>query len=432
MEKKKILLIAYYWPPGGGIAVRRWMGLANAMAREGAVVHVLTIDPECAAYQHVDEALLEEIEPGICVHRVRAFNPFTAVKKFAPSAIPGAAFSENKSSGVLGRLLTVLRSHLFIPDPRKTWVRKAIKKGCALVDEHGLQTVITTSPPQSVQLIGRGIKHARSAVHWMADFRDPWTDIFYYDRLGHSALSRSIDAALERKVLQRADQVLAVSWGLRDLLAAKVAPVHHDKFHVLTNGMDFEPVELSEVSHREQGAFRVVYTGTLAPSYAPEAVLDVIAELNAAGERRPIEFDYYGGISPSYQHELEGRYAFMRFHGFVPQHQIRDVQCAADVLFLLGPDVENSTGHIPGKLFEYMGVLRPIAFLGHPTDDVSRILLDTATGVCLPRENPAEIRAALVQTLEAGHIAERVQARRENIQPYIRSNQAKRLLELFD
>ena len=75
---------------------------------------------------------------------------------------------------------------MFIPDPRKTWVRKAIQKGCALVDEYGLQTVITTSPPQSVQLIGQGIKRARPDIQWTADFRDPWTDIFYYDRLGHS------------------------------------------------------------------------------------------------------------------------------------------------------------------------------------------------------------------------------------------------------
>ena len=129
--QKNVLLIAYYWPPGGGIAVRRWMGLANALSRMGVEVHVLTIDPSSAAYQHVDESLMDEIEEGIVVHRVKAFNPFAVIKKVAPSAIPGAAFSESKSSGMLGRLLTVLRSHMFIPDPRKTWVRKAIQKGCA-------------------------------------------------------------------------------------------------------------------------------------------------------------------------------------------------------------------------------------------------------------------------------------------------------------
>ena len=426
--KKKILLIAYYWPPGGGIAVRRWMGLANALSREGVEVHILTIDSSSAAYQHVDESLADEIEDGIIVHRVKAFNPFAVIKKVAPSAIPGAAFSESKSSGILGRLLKVLRSHIFIPDPRKTWVRKAIQKGCALVDKYGLQTVITTSPPQSVQLIGQGIKRARPDIQWTADFRDPWTDIFYYDRLGHSALSRRIDAAMERRVLQQADQVVAVSWGFRDLLGSKVDPEDRGKFHVLTNGMDFDPNELKNVSRNEDGPFRIVHTGTIAQSYAPELVLDSIAALNASGEYRPFEFDYYGGVSADYQRELEERYDFIRFHGFVAQHQIGAIQRAADVLFLLGPDVDKSTGHIPGKLFEYMGALRPIAFLGHPSDDVTRILADTQTGVCLPRGNARAIREALVNLQGTASNTENVIA---NLEPYIRSNQALQLLDLL-
>lgn len=425
---KKILLIAYYWPPGGGIAVRRWMGLANALTRMGVEVHVLTIDPLSAAYHHVDESLVGALEDGIVVHRVKAFNPFAVIKKVVPSAIPGAAFSESKSSGVLGRLLTVLRSNLFIPDPRKTWVRKAIQKGCELVDECSLQTVITTSPPQSVQLIGQGIKRARPNVQWMADFRDPWTDIFYYERLGHSALSRRIDASMERKVLQQADQVLAVSWGFRDLLASKVEPEHQNKFHVLTNGMDFNPVNHENDSRNQDSPFRIVHTGTIAPSYAPEVVLDAIAALNDGGEHRSYEFDYYGGVSAEYQKELEERYDFIHFHGFVAQNQIGAIQRAADVLFLLGPDVEKSKGHIPGKLFEYMGAFRPIAFLGNPSDDVVRILEDTQTGVCLPRGDAQVIREALVHLQDSASNTEIVI---ENIQPYIRSNQAQHLLDLL-
>jgi hypothetical protein len=350
------------------------------------------------------------------------------IKKVAPSAIPGPSFSENKSSGLLGRLLTVLRSHLFIPDPRKTWVRKAVQKGCVLVDEYGLQTIITTSPPQSVQLIGQGIKRARPNVQWMADFRDPWTDIFYYERLGHSVISRRIDAAMERRALQQADQVVAVSWGFRDLLASKVEPEDRGKFHVLTNGMDFDPVDHENESRNQDGPFRIVHTGTIAPSYAPELVLDAITALNAGGEHRPFEFDYYGGISAEYRKELEERYDFIRFHGFVAQHQIGAIQRAADVLFLLGPDVDKSKGHIPGKLFEYMGALRPIAFLGHPSDDVTRILVDTQTGVCLPRGDALAIREVLVHLQGSAFNAENVIA---DIQPYIRSNQAQRLLDLL-
>ena len=158
-------------------------------------------------------------------------------------------------------------------------------------------------------------------------------------------------------------------------------------------------------------------------------MLDSIAALNASGEYRPFEFDYYGGVSADYQRELEERYDFIRFHGFVAQHQIGAIQRAADVLFLLGPDVDKSTGHIPGKLFEYMGALRPIAFLGRPSDDVTRILTETQTGVCLPRGDVRAIREALVKLQSTASNAENVIA---NLEPYIRSNQVQQLLDLLD
>ena len=163
------------------------------------------------------------------------------------------------------------------------------------------------------------------------------------------------------------------------------------------------PNELHPVSRNEDGPFRIVHTGTIAHCYAARAGFDSIAALNASGEYRPFEFDYYGGVSADYQRELEERYDFIRFHGFVAQHQIGAVQRAADFLFLsYCRDVDKSTGHIPGKLFEYMGALRPIAFLGHPSDDVTRILQDTQTGVCLPRgeRNSRGFIATLVQGTE--------------------------------
>ena len=429
---EKILIIAYYWPPGGGIAVRRWMGLANAFAASGVQVHVLTIHPDSAAYQQVDQKLVDDIDDRIVVHTVRAFNPFAPIRKWAPRAIPGAAFSERKSSSMLGRILTVLRSHLFIPDPRKTWVRKAIGQGSDLVDEYGIETIITTSPPQSVQLIGRGIKRARPNVHWMADFRDPWTDIFYYERLGHSTFSRRIDARLERKVLEAADTVLTVSWGFRDLLASKVGLAHQEKFHVLTNGMDFQPTFVdSNPNTDDDQPFRLVYTGTMAPSYAPESVLDSILQLNASGQHREIQMDYFGGISSEYQHELQGRYPFISFHGFVTQSEVVKVQKAADLLFLIGPNVAKSQGHIPGKLFEYLGAFRPIAFLGHPGDDATRILHETGAGICLPRDNSEEIIKGLVSALTTTTNGQSGTEQLQRIQPYIRSNQAQIVLDLI-
>lgn len=428
---KKVLLIAYYWPPAGGIAVRRWLGLANAWAEDGVEVHVLTIDPECAEYLQSDASLLSEVNGNIRVHHVRAFNPFVWVKRLFPKSIPGAAFSEDKSSGFKGRLLTVVRSHLFIPDPRRTWVRKAIRHGGELIRSHAITTVVTTSPPPSVHLIGQGIKALHPEVQWLADFRDPWTDIFYYDRLGHSPVSRAIDRAMERKVLERADLVSTVSWGFRDLLSEKLSAVHQGKFHVLTNGMDFEPAE-RQAAPSAEGLIRIVYTGTLAPSYAVEPVLDALTAISQLPNQKDVVLDFYGAISGEYQQALQSAYPFIQFHGFVEQKVVREAQQQADVLFLLGPDVTKSTGHIPGKLFEYLGAMRPIAFLGHPSDDVTRILEETGAGVCLPRTDNGAILSNLEKLMTGSDAAEASTGiDPEALAPYVRRNQAKQLLEIL-
>lgn len=429
--EKKILLIAYYWPPGGGIAVRRWLGMANAFSEMGMDVHVLTIDPESASYQHMDPQLVDEVAEGVTVHHVKAFNPFKWVQMWMPKAVPGAGFSGEKSGGILGRILAVLRSHIFIPDPRRTWVRGAVNKGCELVDALGISTIVTTSPPQSVQLIGRGIKRARPSVQWLADFRDPWTDIFYYDRLGHSALSRRLDARLEKNVLTEADVVVTVSWGFRDLLTDKVAPGLHDKFHVVTNGMDFVPdAKSAALATTVEGPFRIVYTGTMTSIYAPEPLFDAMLELNVRGEGRAIQLDYYGGISSDYMEELTSKYDFIHFHGFVAQQEIGHIQRGADALFLVSPDVEKARGIVPGKLFEYMGSMRPIVFLGHPHDDVSRILVEAEAGMCLPRGDSKAVREGLLEVMNT-HPREGTK-RQEKLQPFIRRNQARRILELLD
>ena len=120
---------------------------------------------------------------------------------------------------------------------------------------------------------------------------------------------------------------------------------------------------------------------------------------------------------------------FIHFHGFVAQQEISHIQRGADALFLVSPDVEKARGIVPGKLFEYMGSMRPIVFLGHPHDDVSRILVEAGAGMCLPRENSKAVREGLLEVMNT-HPREGT-TRLEKLQPFIRKNQARRVLDLL-
>jgi len=403
------------------------MALANELYRKGMEVSVLTLEPNSAEFPLLDETLEASIHPNINVHRIRAFNPFKWVKKLFSSSIPAPAFAPKSRETHSANWLTVLRSHLFIPDPRKSWNRRAVKRAIEIIQEQCIDVVITSSPPPSVHLIGLRTKR-KTGIHWIADFRDPWTDIFYYSRLGHSKLSRAIDKRLEMMVLTKADQVLAVSWGFARLLSDKLPPEHLKKFHVLTNGMDFDPSSTVSSKNSDSSVFRIVYTGVLAQSYQIEEFLESLKLISIQIKAPSIAFDFYGSAPPQYIEQLEELFDFVHFHGNLPQEKVLTKQIEADALFLIGPADYETTGHIPGKLFEYLGARRPILYFGQPNDDVMRIIQETQAGICLIRgDSPQHLRALRSQIEE--HSKDLLPV--DGLGPYLRKNQAQDFIELL-
>ena len=116
---------------------------------------------------------------------------------------------------LMQRLSLWVRGNFFIPDPRVSWVRPSVRFLKRYLREHPVDAVVTTGPPQSMHLIGLGLKKALG-VRWLADFRDPWTEIFYYKHLGLGKFADSRHHRLERQVLDSADTVIAVTPYVRD------------------------------------------------------------------------------------------------------------------------------------------------------------------------------------------------------------------------
>ena len=427
MEKRpKILIITYYWPPAGGISVKRWLSLSNEFAGLNAEVHVLTLEKESAEYHSIDVGLLDSVDSRISVHRIRAWNPFQFTKKLFKRHMPPQGFSLNTEGHKGVNLLTRLRSNLFIPDPRKTWNNKAVKKAVEIIDSFGIDTMITTSPPHSVQLIGKRVAQKRN-VNWVADFRDPWTDIFYYEQLGHSMVSRNIDRKLERNVLDKASAVTTVSWGFKSLLHGKVSNRNLEDFHVIPNGIDGN-ISSPKTTDLER-IFRVVYTGMLTDIYEIEPFLESVASHNASPGVRLIQFDFYGSIPHYYQQRLERTFSFLHFHGNRSMEEIPAIQQGADGLFLAGPKQYNS-GHIPGKLFEYLRASRTIFYLGEEASDVNRILHETDSGRLFNRKDVRSFPAILGEEVKRMDFNLDEDNREAQLSNYLRSQQAKAFLRI--
>src|SRR5690606_38352236 len=113
----------------------------------------------------------------------------------------------------------------------------ALKKASELIRQYSIDTVVTTSPPHSTQLIGLKLKQ-RFNIKWVADLRDPWTDIYYYNQFKHTALARTIDLGYERQVVEEADLIVTVSEDVKRIFASKSILPIASKTVVIPNGFD--------------------------------------------------------------------------------------------------------------------------------------------------------------------------------------------------
>ncbi len=230
---KRVLVITYYWPPNGGAGVYRWLKFSKYLPGHGWTPVIYTpANPERVAD---DPALLRDVPPELEIIQRPITEPFSLYKRFTGKAqderVQTAFLREQSGGGWKEDLALWVRSNFFIPDARVWWVRPSIAFLKDHLRKHPVDAVITTGPPHSMHLIGQGLKRALG-VTWIADFRDPWTDIDFYQQL---KLTRWADARhhrMERSVLQEADRVVTVGWRWADDLAR----IGGRPVEVVTNG----------------------------------------------------------------------------------------------------------------------------------------------------------------------------------------------------
>src|SRR5688500_17692581 len=177
---KKVLIIAYYWPPSGGSGVQRWLKFVKYLPQFGWEPYVFT--PENPSFAIRDESLLKDVPPEAEVIHFPIWEPYEAFFRVSglfgnrQTAKPTSLVSSSKTRSVFQRLSTWVTGNLLIPDPRRFWVKPSVNFLHEFLQENEIGTIITTGPPHSMHLIGRNLKRRNPHLRWFADFRDPWSD----------------------------------------------------------------------------------------------------------------------------------------------------------------------------------------------------------------------------------------------------------------
>ena len=393
---KRLLIITYYWPPTGGSGVQRWVKFSKYLPEFGWQPVVYT--PENPEQLARDESLLSDIPPCAEILKKRILEPYTLWRRLAGGKSEVNPVNAQKKS-LKQRLSLWIRGNCFIPDPRIGWVRPSVRFLKRYLREHPVDAVVTTGPPHSVHLIGLRLKKALG-LHWIADFRDPWTEMFYYKHLGLTAASDRRQHRLEQAVLDGADTVISVSPPVAaDFRAKTKTPVV-----LITNGFDDddfagESLAGAPAPQRPRTEIRLVHTGLFAADGNPLNLWDALAERCAADPdfRERLQIRLAGKVDTAITDAIRSRGLGPNLVelGYLPHDETVREQRAADILLLPLRQEPEYAKVLPGKIFEYLAAGRPVLGIGQEDGAAATVLRDAGAGQMFDWDKKEELLAFL-------------------------------------
>jgi glycosyltransferase involved in cell wall biosynthesis len=253
---KKVLIISYYWPPSGGAGVQRWLKFAKYLPQFGWQPIIYT--PENPDFSIKDESLLKDIPKEAEVLKTKIWEPYRLYKLFSgkKSENANAGFFAGGKKSWKQRLSIFIRGNFFIPDPRVFWVKPSVKYLKKYIEENAIDAIVSTGPPHSMHLIALGLKKHFPTIKWIADFRDPWTEIDFYHELQLTSWADKKHKRLEKEVIESADEVLVIG----NKMAEQFSKLK-ENVSVIYNGFDED--DFPKNPNEESNYFTIVSVGSM-------------------------------------------------------------------------------------------------------------------------------------------------------------------------
>lgn len=367
----KVLIIIYYWPPAGGSGVQRWLKFVKYLQEFG--IEPIVYCPENPSYPIIDTSLKNDIPNDIEVLTYKIFEPNQLLSSNRKQQSGGFL---NPNPTFFGKFLQFIRANFFIPDARKFWVEPSVKFLENYISKNPIDAIITTGPPHSLHLIGLGLKK-KTNCKWIADFRDPWTDIDYFHQLPLTKASLKKHYKLENDVLAAANKILVVGKSMKQKFVN-----YNIKCSVITNGFDNE-VDSSAFPLTQKFSF--VHVGLMNADRNPIVFWNVLEELivEVEGFKEDLKITLIGSIADEVSKSLQVfDKELIEKVNYLPHNQVGKYQRSSQVLLLCINNVPTSNGIITGKIFEYLQAKRPILAIGPKNGDAAEIIKKTNSGKC--------------------------------------------------
>ena len=381
---KKVLIITYYWPPTGGAGVQRWLKFSKYFRQFGWEPIIYT--PFNPDFPINDDTLLKDVPSDLTVLKTQITEPYDIYRKIMrkkkTDAVNQGFLSEEKENTFLQSAMIWVRGNFFIPDARKFWIKPSVAYLSHYIKQHKIDAVISTGPPHSMHLIAMGLKQ-KFNIPWIADFRDPWTQIDFYSQLKLSSFADAKHKKLENQVLTQANKVVTIS----PSCGKDLEILGNRTVDIITNGFDtddFTPIAIGGDSKMSDG-FMFHHTGALNKDRNPYTLWKVLGDLCKENPelKQDLILKFTGKTDAIVLESLkqQGLEANFQKLEYMPHSEIVKSMVQSPILLLPLNNTPNNAGVLSGKLFEYLAAKRPIFGVGLPNADAAAILKETQAGV---------------------------------------------------
>lgn len=380
----KVLIITYYWPPAGGSGVQRWLKFVKYLQDFGVEPVVYTV--ENPNYPILDASLLKDIPETITILKQPIREPNNVVSFFKKKKPNQSAGFLDPNPNFIGKMMQYIRANYFIPDARKYWIQPSVKYLRRYLLENSVDAIITSGPPHSLHLIGMQLKQGLD-VKWISDFRDPWTEIDYFEQLPLTKKAREKHFQLEKEVLEKSDTVLVIGKTMKTKFDAFSKNVK-----VVTNGFDSD---LNPEVEKLDVKFTITHIGLMNADRNPISFWKAISELSNESVEfaKDVRIKIVGKVAQEVKDSIQ-KYAInnVDFEGYLSHDEVRKFQQKSQVLLLAVNNVKSAKGIITGKIFEYLQAKRPILAIGPKDGDLAEIIHKTKSGEIVDFNQVSELK----------------------------------------
>ena len=421
-SKKKVLIITYYWPPSGGSGVQRWLKFSKYLRDFNIEPVIYTIDNP--SYPIKDTSLESEIPLGLEILKQPIFEPNSFLSIFGNNKKKESAGFLNPNPTLLGRFFLYVRANYFIPDARKFWIKPSVKFLSNYLKNNEIEVVITTGPPHSMHIIGLALRD-KFKIKWISDFRDPWTEIDYFQQLPLTKKANKKHHQLEQEVLEKSDMVIVVGETMK-----KKFLKHNHNIEVLTNG--FDSYENSLTIELDSN-FSITHVGLMNADRNPTILWEVLYEISSENIdfKNNLRIKFIGKIDDTVIQDIQvfNPKNIVRIP-YLDHEEVRKYQASSQVLLLSINHVPSAKGIITGKIFEYLQAKRPILGIGPEDGDAAAILKKTNAGNIVGFNNKVELKAAVLK-LYKDFKEEKLFVKSINIEQFHRKNITRQLAQVI-